>query len=260
VVLHAPVLAAAALLLPQAAVAWSAPSAQLRARFMPDRLGASTTIGFTLRIAGAGGAPPPPLTSLDVRLPAGMNLLESQLGLATCSEEALRTFGPAGCPANSRLGYGTAAATLLLRGEREHAQVRLQVFLGDASGKGLPVLVLAEIVKPVFGLLLLPSWLRADSGRFSDQLYTSVPLIPTLPGDPDASIADITVSFGPRGLVYHRREHGRVKAFRPRGLAVPRRCPRGGFPLEARITFLGGAKARAASVIPCPRRRGQLSF
>ena len=82
--------------------------ASLHASFSPDRLGAPTTISFTFHLRTTEGIAPPPLTSLDLQIPAGMNYTETTLGLAICQPSVLQARGVAGCPSNTRLGYGSA--------------------------------------------------------------------------------------------------------------------------------------------------------
>src|SRR4030088_3348700 len=83
-------------------------SATLHASFSPNRLGAPTTISFGFEVATAEGLAPPPMTSLHLRLPAGINYSMTTLGLAICRPATLLALGLAGCSPNSRLGYGSA--------------------------------------------------------------------------------------------------------------------------------------------------------
>ncbi len=86
----------------------AAESVTLHTSFSPDRLGVSTTIGFGFRITSTEGATPPPLESLSLHLPPGIDYLSTTLGLAICQPAALAAKGLAGCPPNSRLGSGSA--------------------------------------------------------------------------------------------------------------------------------------------------------
>jgi hypothetical protein len=227
---------------------------RLSSSFAPDRLGASTTVGFTLTISGPDGAEPPALTDLKVELPAGMTLIESQLGFATCSEQVLIANGASACPPDSRMGFGETSVRFGFGPAINEDRATITAFLGEAPGPGLPLLIAAEVFEPIFGTLVFPSRLENDSGRFGEQLSLPLPLIPTLPEAPPASITRVQVTFGPNGLVYYRREHGRTIAFKPHGLSVPGRCPRGGFPLDASLTFSNGAHLIAPSRIGCPTR------
>ncbi len=83
-------------------------SATLDASFNPDRLGAPTTITFGFHLATSEGMAPPPLISVDLKMPAGINYTTTTLGLAICRPAALLARGLAGRPPNSRLGFGSA--------------------------------------------------------------------------------------------------------------------------------------------------------
>src|ERR1700690_2949945 len=88
------------LLLPTGALAVSE-QATLNASFAPDRLAAPTTITFGFHLTTTEGTAPPPLTDVDLMMPAGMNYTTTTLGLAICRPAALAAKGLAGCPANS---------------------------------------------------------------------------------------------------------------------------------------------------------------
>jgi hypothetical protein len=80
----------------------------LHTSFSPNKLGASTTIGFGFQIANVGGGLPSPMTGLSLRLPVGIDYVTTTLGLAICQPAELLAHGLAGCPPNSRLGFGSA--------------------------------------------------------------------------------------------------------------------------------------------------------
>jgi len=245
-------LAATALVRPAAAVAQ--PTAELSAAFSPDRPGANTTVKFTLALSGSQGGPPPPLTSLGFRLPVGMDLVDSQLGLAICSVARLRAHGASACPPDSRLGMGRTRVTFTFGPGLAEAEARVEAFLGEVPGPGLSVLIYVEVISPVFAVFVFPSRLVDDAMPFGEELNMPLPLIPTLPEAPDLSITRLKVSFGPRGLVYSRRVHGHTIRFAPRGLSVPERCPRGGFPFDIAVGFLGGERTLASTLVKCPSR------
>src|SRR5580692_773427 len=71
------------------AAADAAQTATLQTSFSPDRLGASTTIGFDFHIAATTGATPSPLTSVRLGLPPGIGYVTTTLGLATCTPARL---------------------------------------------------------------------------------------------------------------------------------------------------------------------------
>ena len=70
--------------------------ASLHASFSPDRLGTPTTISFAFHLETDEGIAPPPLTSLDLRIPAGMNYTDTTLGLSICQPSRVARPGPRG--------------------------------------------------------------------------------------------------------------------------------------------------------------------
>jgi len=91
-------------------LAGAAQTAKLTAGFSPYRLGRSTTVklGLEIAVAGVSDGLPSPVTRFELRIPANLELIGSSLGLSICHPEALLANGPDGCPADSRLGLGSA--------------------------------------------------------------------------------------------------------------------------------------------------------
>src|SRR5277367_6454709 len=86
------------------ATAGAAQTVTLHTSFSPDKLGASTTVGFSFQIASTTGGLPSPLTGLSLHLPAGIDYVTTTLGLSICHPAALVERGLTGCPPNSRVG------------------------------------------------------------------------------------------------------------------------------------------------------------
>jgi hypothetical protein len=225
----------------------------LQTRFIPDRLGASTTIYFAFEIHTAA-ARPPPATSLDLYMPGGLGLASSSLGLESCNPAVLAEKGPDGCSPNALVGRGTALGLVpaILGDVSEQASVT--ALRGSASEGHQALLFYTEAFTPVSAQLVLPGRLETDTGPFSGQLDTAIPLIPTWPGGPDISLVRFTSSFGPAGLTYYLRRHGKLVRYHPRGATVPTSCPRGGFQFTAEVTFADASSASAHSTVPCPRK------
>jgi hypothetical protein len=241
-------------LLPTAARAASEQAA-LSASFSPDRLGAPTTIGFGFHVSTLGGAAPPPMTSLDLRIPAGINYTTTTLGLAICKPAALLVSGLKGCSPNSRLGYGSAVVEVPFGTGAGHEIPELQAFAGPSSTGNLVVLFYANGLFPVYAQLAFTGEVLPASGVFGSQLAASVPLVASVPGGPDVSIVSVQSTIGPSHLTYYRHVHGRRVAFHPRGVSVPEHCPRGGFPFAAEFGFQDGSHTAATTTVPCPPRR-----
>lgn len=232
-----------------------AEQATLRASFSPDRLGASTTIGFGFHLQTASGLAPPPLTGVVLHMPAGMNYTLTTLGLAICQPASLLARGLAGCPANSRLGAGGALVEVPFGTGSGHELPEVQAVVGPSHEGNMVVLFFANGQFPVSAQLIFSGEVLPDHGTFGSQLSTAVPLIPSVPNGPDVSIVDVHATIGPAGLTYYHRVHGRLRPFHPLGIGVPERCPRGGFPFSATFGFQDGSGASAATTVPCPPRR-----
>ncbi|HWG08480.1 MAG TPA: hypothetical protein VN672_05685 [Solirubrobacteraceae bacterium] len=87
----------------------------------------------------------------------------------------------------------------------------------------------------------------------SGDLRFTVPLVPSLPGSPDVAVVQLRVTIGGK-LTYYERSAGRTIPFRPRGIGLPRRCPRGGFRFAATFSFIDGSRVPAQTAVPCPQR------
>jgi hypothetical protein len=229
--------------------------ASLHASFSPNRLGAPTTVTFGFHLRTVEGLAPPALTSLDLRMPAGMNYTTTTLGLAICQPASLLASGVAGCPPNSRLGYGTALVEVPFGVGAGHEIPEVQVVAGPSRGGNLVVLFYANGLFPVSAQLTFAGEVLPDTGRFGSQLQTNIPLVTSVPGGPNVSIVDVQSTIGPAHLTYYKHVHGRRVAFHPRGVAVPERCPRGGFPFAANFGFQDGSSTSASTTAPCPPRR-----
>jgi hypothetical protein len=241
-------------LVPASALAISE-NATLNASFAPDRLGTPTTITFGFHVATAEGTAPPPLTGVDLKMPAGMNYTATTLGLAICQPAALAAKGLAGCPPNSRLGYGSADVEVPFGTGSGHEIPEVQALSGPSPKGNLVVLFYANGLYPVYAQLAFSGEVLPASGRFGSELETTVPLIASVPGGPDVSVLSVTSTIGPSHLTYYKHVHGRLVSFHPRGVSVPERCPGGGFPFAAEFTFLDGSHTSAQTTVPCPPAR-----
>ncbi len=228
-------------------------TASLSASFTPDRLGASTTIGFSFEVKGPGGVAPPPMTSVDLHIPAGMDYTTTTLGLAICKPTLLLAKGVSGCPANSRIGLGTALVEVPFGTGSGHELPEIQALMGPPNKGNMVVVFYANGQSPVYAQLVFDGELLPASGIFGSSLATLVPPIPSVPNGPDVSIVSMKATIGPSHLLYVKRVHGKSVHFHPRGVAVPEHCPTGGFPFSAEFTFQDGSSASTSTTVACPR-------
>ncbi|MGO9839552.1 MAG: hypothetical protein ACLP1X_35695, partial [Polyangiaceae bacterium] len=79
-----------------------------------------------------------------------------------------------------------------------------------------------------------------------------LPLVPSVPEGPDVALLGLQTTIGPAGIVYHEDINGKTVNFRPRGILLPKSCPRGGFPFAVRLSFSNDSSAGANATVPCP--------
>lgn len=236
------------------AAAPAAPRVALRASFTPDRLATPTTIFFEFTVAREEGHAPPPLTHVLLSMPAGMSYATSDLGLAICKPQALLAGGLSGCSPNARLGSGSAFVEVPFGASSGQEIPDIEALMGPPHDGNVVVLFYANGRSPVYAQIVFSGELLPGAGPFGMALDTTIPLIPSVPNGPPVSVLRVSSTIGPSRLTYYKRVHGRRVAYRPRGMEVPERCPRGGFPFRAQFTFLDGSQAQARTAVPCPRR------
>jgi hypothetical protein len=250
--------ALAAALLAVACVSAAASAQQtvtLHTSFSPNRLGASTTIGFGFDIAGPNGTAPSPLRNVSLRLPAGINYLSTTLGLAICQPAALLERGLSGCSPNSRLGFGSAFVEVPFGETSGHEIPDIQALMGPPHDGNIVVLFYADGREPVYAQLVFQGELIAGTQTLGGSLNTAIPLVPSVAAGPPVSIVNVRTTIGPAHLTYYEHVHGRTVSFHPVGVSVPRRCPRGGFVFSATFSFADGTTTIANSTVPCPPPR-----
>jgi hypothetical protein len=228
-------------------MARGAERATLSAALTPEKLGASAAVSFGIQIAG-GGQLSAPLTAIDLRFPVDLGIATSGLGLAACPPAELQAYGPAVCPANSRMGYGSALVEVPLGPGVLTETATIALLAGPAQDGYLTLLVCATGESPIAARIVLPTLLLPGD------LHFSVPLIPSVPGAQDVAVVRLRATLGGR-LTYYERVHGRTVAYHPKGIVLPRRCPRGGFRFAATFDFLDGGQAHAQTAVPCPAHR-----
>ena len=247
------VLALATMAFPSLAAA--TPSVSFSARAVPipgfrgtgDKLGAGAAlqVKYTIRGSEYGGFPPP-LIGVNFYTPAG-TVIDTK-GFAVCTPAALANFGPRACPRRSRVTLsGSALGVVSFGTERVDEPASIEAFF--SPGGALQFYTSGS--SPVSLEFISPSHLARAHAPYAQEFVTSVPLIATVPGAPDASALNIGLKIGAamrkgKRITYYGR--------------VPKRCPRGGFPLKSELLFagLGGLAPQTVTVTdkaPCPPQR-----
>ena len=201
-------------------------------------MGTSFTFAFTLQ--GAEAAPPPPLSRMVVHLPAGIGL--DVRGLARCPPSRLRAGGPASCPRGSLIGRGHSVLEVHAGSQTIPEEAIVEAVLAPDRRGRVRLEIVGRGETPLAQQTISTAVLSSDRAPYGSKLSVSIPPIPTVALEPDASILSWSLTIGRPGAA-----RGHAPA-----VSVPRRCPAGGFPFAADFAFADHTSARALARIPCP--------
>lgn len=210
----------------------------------PDRLGARGALTFAIDYRGGVFGVPVPVRRFVLRLPRGLAL--DIPSLRACSAARLRARGPGGCPAQSQLGEGEALLEAHAGTENIPEQARLWAFLGPPQADLSPTVeILGQGYTPLDERVVFSGQVAPAQPPYGEQLSMSVPAVPTIMFEPDASVVRLRLTIGTRGA----RRRGGLQA----RVLVPRRCPRGGFPFAGEFSYADGSQSSSSAAVPCPR-------
>jgi hypothetical protein len=241
----ATVLAALALccLAPPAEAQEEAPTVSIHPTFLPNRLGASTAFTLAFRFAGGDKGIPPPLHQVAVDLPAGLRIYLG--GVKVCRPAQLKRKGPSGCPAGSLIGRGHALLYVHAGSQAIPEESVLWIFRGP-SREGLATFeIYGHGETPLDQTAIATEILETDKAPYGWRTVTTIPPIPTVMYEPDASFSSVSLTVG--GIRRSPRAHAAGGA-----IVVPRSCPAGGFPFAVEVTFADDTTASATARVPCP--------
>ncbi|MEA2314929.1 MAG: hypothetical protein QOI03_1621 [Solirubrobacteraceae bacterium] len=217
----------------------------MQVSFLPDRLQAPAALTVTLRLGAGEALVPPPLSKIVVRLPAGLGI--DLRGVRTCTAANLRRRGLSGCSAGSLIGRGHAVLEVHAGSQSIPEQALVWAFRAPDSHGRPAIAILSRGETPLQQQTVSTGVLAGDSAPYGSRLTISIPPIPTLVLEPDASVISLSLTIG--GMQSQPKAHTAAGA-----IIVPPTCPAGGFPFAAVLTFADGVDARATARARCPRR------
>lgn len=225
------------------AAAQAETSASMRPSLLPNRLGASTALTLSFRFSGGTAGVPTPLSGMVVHLPAGLTV--NLRGVRTCAKSRLQSRGAAGCPSKSLVGRGHALMMVHAGSQAIGEDVTISVFRGPNRG-GHPTLeIFGHGETPLDQSATSTAVLAPDSAPYGSKWTVSIPPIPTVMFEPNASVISMSLTVGAVGR--------RPKAHAAAGsVLVPRSCPASGFPFAADFTFADHSTASASATAACP--------
>ena len=248
-------LAVATLGLPAAAGA--APSVTLRVKAVPipknpssksgptypgtgNILGAGSALETEFKISGTEyGGFPSPLVGVTFYTPTGTKV--SEKGFTTCSAAILESHEVQKCPKKSVAGpQGEAGGVVSFGSTRVHENLTVQPFF-EAGEK---LAFYAEGTSPA-SIELLSTGAFSFPGGSGPVVTAEVPLVATVPDAPYGSVEFIKVKVGAAFM--------KGKKLVSYG-TIPKKCPKGGFPVKAELKFLSGEVASVTAKPPCPKK------
>jgi hypothetical protein len=234
-----------------ASPAWAEETVSItEAGFSPDVLGAPTNAFGSATIGSSDLPVPSPITHVDVYGPAGVTL--NLQGSQTCSREALEKVGPQACPANSKAGTGGGEGAYEIAHEIVKEPYTLDFFLADNQPGHVALWIFLKGSRPVSIEIVFPATVITGPPPYGLGFSVEVPLIKVLPEASDASATTAFLRLGAHGATYYRTVHGKRKLFHVKGIILPKRCPRGGWPVASSFSFEDGSTVMAKRTVPCP--------
>jgi hypothetical protein len=206
-----------------------------------DFLGAGAAVEAEYKISGNEyGGFPPPLIGVNFYSPAGVKL--SSKGFAECAPSTLEEKGPAGCPKSSQASpIGEARGVVSFGTERVEETATLQGFF--APGGGLAFYVAGST--PVSLEFVSKGHFTNAAPPFGPEFVAEVPIVETVPGALDASVLSFKVKVG---AAYKKGK--KVHSY----ITLPKKCPKGGFPVKSELLYQGGITSNTTYTVPCPKK------
>jgi hypothetical protein len=187
-----------------------------------------TKAKVTLNLKKTDGTQPSPTVDAVVTLPKGMGLHYDKF--VQCDKAKLEANGPSGCPKKAKVGSGklTAGAEPVI------PSVQGTVTAFNGKNKTYLLYVVPEISSP----LVIPGKLK---GRVLD---FDVPLVPTLPGQPNATLTFFEVTTGGKA------KKGKKKF---NYLENPTKCPSGGWLWKIAFKYENGESLTPEDSAACKK-------
>jgi hypothetical protein len=217
-----------------------ATSATIRPSFSPDRLGARAAFTFAVSFSGGSLGVPSPVRRAVVHFPPGLALDIPKL--RSCSKARLQARGAAGCPARAEIGVGHALADVHVGSVVEREEAEVASFVGPPQGANPTIEILGQGYSPLEERVVITATALPDNPPYGEKLVMSVPPIPTLPLEPNASTVSFSLTVGGK----------RFRRHNPNTVLLPSSCPAGGFPFAAEFGYEDGSTSTATAKVPCP--------
>jgi hypothetical protein len=206
-----------------------------------DTLGAGTAVEGEYKISGTEyGGFPPPITGVTFLAPAGARIHPQ--GFTTCSTAILESHEVAHCPKKSvASSVGWVSGVVSFGGTRVHETLTLQAFFAP----GGELAFYAEGTSPTVIEVMGKASFTYVGGGFGPKFSASVPLVETVPGAPYGVVEAAKLKVGAAFM-----RDGKLISY----ATLPKKCPKGGFPVQSELRFLIGEPVTVNTTMPCPSK------
>jgi hypothetical protein len=240
-----------------AAVALAAPTTTLEIKTTPNKASKSksklTPIRLAINVAFSDPAAqqPPALRKVVIRFNEG-GTYNGKL-FPKCKASALLAKGPSACPKGSKIGTGSATASA--QPVIPLVNATLSIFNGEPKG-GVPTVILyavPDISSPltIVGTVAKKSSTACGDGGKCDYVLTfDVPDIPTLPGQPNASVLTTKTTTSSVFVKKKKKVKGKKKTVKIPLIGAPVKCT-GKWVADSTVTFADGTTATAKTSAAC---------
>jgi hypothetical protein len=143
------------------------------------------TLRTVLRVSDTADVKPPPLQNTTLRFPKGA--VVNARYFKTCDPAKLEARGVKGCPASAKIGAGKAQGNA-----RPIVADLIDATITMFNGKprnGNPTIIIYAVPELSSPLTIIGEPRKQRSGPYGYVLSVDIPPIPTLPGQPNASVS-----------------------------------------------------------------------
>ncbi len=214
--------------------------AAIKPSFSPDRLGAKAAFTFDVHFTGGAFGVPSPVRKAVVQLPPGLSMNIPHL--SSCTRARLQARGASGCPSRSLIGTGHALADVHAGAGVESEEAKVWAFLGPPQGLNPTIEILGQGYTPLEERVVITATVLPDRPPYGEELVMSIPAIPSIPYEPNASTVSFSVTVG----------GARFRNHSPNTVLLPTHCPAGGFPFATEFGYEDGTTSTTTATVPCP--------
>lgn len=242
-----------------ATVALAAVTTTLEVKALPNKASKSKKklqpirLAINVTFADAAAAQPPALRKVVIRFNEG-GTYNGKL-FPKCKFSALQSRGPKACPRGSKIGSGKATASA--QPVIALVNATTTVFNGEPKG-GVPTVLLynvPDISSPITvqgTVEKKPASACGDGGRCDYTLNFNVPDIPTLPGQPNASVLTVNTTTSNVFVKKKKKVGGKQRTVKIPLIGAPVKCT-GKWVAESNVTFADGSTASAKTSTSCKK-------